>query len=80
MLIPPSLLPCSVQQHTYMARPGATVCVVCPKGTDTQDEGNTECTPCSVGYYKKVAGKTACGAAEAGTFVNTTGAYFTTPW
>ncbi len=76
MLIGPPFL----QQNLFMARPGASVCDVCPRGFETQDTGNTQCDPCAVGYYKRVAGATSCIAAEIGTFVNTSAAYFTTPW
>lgn len=68
------------QRHTYATRIGATACANCPKGTETQGEGNSKCTACSLGYYKKADGNTGCVAAEPGTFVNTTGAIATTPW
>lgn len=75
-----------------MARPGATACSHCPRGYETRDTGNTECSPCAAGYFHKAAytddtyttnsGSTvsACKPAPAGTYVNTTAAYFTTPW
>jgi len=58
---------------------GATSCLKCPRGTQTSNEGNIECTACPIGYYNNLEGST-CVAAPAGTFVNTTGAYVTTPW
>ena len=76
-----------------MPKPGASKavgvadggCIYCPKGTETQDNGNTECTPCAIGYYNPkqatVADITpACKPAPAGTYVNTTGAFFATQW
>lgn len=79
-----NLVPPPLQLNTYMARPGAAQCQFCPKGTETQDTGNAECTPCVAGYFNKAqatqSDTPACEAAPEGTYVNTTGAYYTTPW
>ncbi len=69
----------------YMARPGATACQYCPKGYETLDTGNTECSACPVGYFNKAPATAltlgrACVEAPAGTFVNTSAAYFVTQW
>ena len=74
----------SLQQNMYMARPGATACQWCPKGYETLDTGNTECSACPVGFFNKatanVNDKRACVEAPAGSFVNTSAAYFFTLW
>jgi len=67
-------------KHTYRPTMGATTpCLACPRGTEAPNEGNIECTACAVGYYNNNLGE-ACKPAPAGTFINTTGAYVTTPW
>lgn len=71
--------------NKYQATPGATAnCVFCPKGKETRDTGNSECTDCPLGYYNpKVATQStspACVPAPAGTYVNTTGAFFASQW
>ncbi|PSC69766.1 pro convertase subtilisin kexin type 5-like [Micractinium conductrix] len=68
--------PCPKDQ--YRSNFGATTCMLCPRGTDTQDNANTDCTNCPIGYYNGVAG-TPCDPAPAGTYVNTIGAYYATP-
>ena len=67
------------QQHYYRATMGATSCLACPRGTETSNVGNVECTACPIGYSNNQEG-TKCDASPAGTFVNTTGAYISTPW
>jgi len=39
------------QKYQYRPTAGATSCLLCPRGTDTQDTGNVECTPCALGFY-----------------------------
>jgi len=80
----PTLLPC-LQLNKFRSTPGATTdCTWCPRGKETRDTGNSECTDCAIGYYNpKTATSSdnpACIAAPAGTFVNTTGAFFATQW
>jgi hypothetical protein len=65
--------------NKYRPTFGATSCLDCPRGTQTSNTGNVECTDCPIGYYNNQAG-TPCKPAPAGTFVNTTGAFVTTPW
>lgn len=76
-----------LQVNSYRATPGAaasTDCTACPRGQETQDTGNSACTPCAVGYYNPTTatkgGSPACQKAPAGTYVNTTGAFFATQW
>ena len=65
--------------YFYRATQGALSCLPCPRGTQTANSGNVECTACPIGYYNNEPG-TKCEAAKMGTFVNTTGAYVSTPW
>ena len=44
------------QKDQYRSNFGATTCMLCPRGTDTQDNANTDCTNCPIGYYNGVAG------------------------
>lgn len=66
-------------QHFYRPTFGATSCLACPRGTQTSNTGNVECTDCPIGYYNNQAGQV-CKPAPLGTFVNTTGAFVSTPW
>ena len=66
-------------KNTYRPTFGATSCLNCPRGTQTANTGNVECTACPIGYYNNQAG-TDCKPAPTGTFVNTTGAFVSTPW
>ena len=52
---------------------------------ETLDTGNTECSACPVGFFNKAPATAltvgrACVEAPAGTFVNTSAAYFVTQW
>jgi hypothetical protein len=66
-------------KNTYRPTFGAVSCLICPRGTQTSSTGNVECTDCPIGYYSNQAGSD-CQAAQPGTFVNTTGAFLTSPW
>jgi hypothetical protein len=46
-----------LQKHQFRATAGATTCLLCPRGTQTQDTGNIDCTDCAVGYYNGVEGE-----------------------
>lgn len=45
------------QKNTYRTWAGATSCLACPRGTETQDAGNTECEECPVGHYNNKEGE-----------------------
>lgn len=68
-----------LQDDEFRASPGGLTCDKCPKGYDTEGTGNYQCDPCQTGYFNGKPGMD-CQAAPAGTYTNTSAAWFPIPW